>query len=82
MPQNLPKTLVKVRVVTRYSPIHGTDIGTYLQVAIPNAAGHRFGKPCMSWERPYKVYPDSIVTGEHDLARVLSWLDQKFMVTM
>jgi hypothetical protein len=67
---------VLVRVVTRFSPIHGDPRGSYLQVAIPNMAGFKpmSSIPIPSIEKPYKLYRDSLVTSEEDIVRVLRWV--------
>jgi hypothetical protein len=73
---------VIVRVINRVSPIHGDDRGTYLQVAIPNQAGHRpfSSAPAPSFEKPYKLYADSLVASEEDLVRILNWLSRRHQI--
>jgi hypothetical protein len=76
----VPKTPILVRVINRYSPIHGDDRGRYLQAAIRNEAGRAFGRVVMSWDRPYKVAPDALVVTAEDIARVLEELSKRFVV--
>ena len=69
------------RVKEKYRPISEDPIGDYLQVAIKNMAGNAFGKPCMSFEKPYKLEPDRLIVGPKDLPRALHLLSLKYILT-
>lgn len=40
-----------------------------------------FGKPCMSFEKPYKLEPDRLIAGSKDLSRALHALHPKYKLT-
>jgi hypothetical protein len=67
------------RLVERYKPISGESIGTYIQVAVPNMAGHTMnGTSCPCWQKPYKLEPDSLVVHEVDRHRIVARLQAKY----
>jgi hypothetical protein len=76
----MQKTKVLVRVINRKSPYQGLPRGTYLQAALPNDAGRAFGKVIMSYEKPYKMWPDSLVESQVDVHRAVAQIQRKFHV--
>lgn len=68
------------RVKERCRPISEEPIGNYLQVTTKNMAGNAFGKPCMSFEKPYKLVPDRLIVDGKDLARALHELHSRFIL--
>jgi hypothetical protein len=71
-----------VRVVEKSSPIMGEPRGTYLQVALPNYALKAFGKARPSFEKPFKLEPDVLVTSQEDVNRVWPTLCAKYQITV
>lgn len=71
------KDKVMVRVVEKFRPYSGDSVGYYLQVALPNEAGYRFGQPVPSFEKPWKLYKDSLVETQKDVDRILAWVERK-----
>jgi hypothetical protein len=69
------------RLKDRERPISGDSIGSYLQVATYNMAGNAFGKPCMSFEKPFKLEADRLVVTDRDLKRALHALNSKYTLT-
>lgn len=70
------------RLVDRHRPLSGDPIGTYLQIAIPNMAGHTMnGKPCPMYEKPFKLEKDSLIVTDKDRRRVLHYLNGKYILT-
>lgn len=69
------------RLKEKVRPISEESIGTYLQVATYNMAGNAFGKPCMSFERPYKLEPDRLIVTDKDLKKALHVLEGKYSLT-
>lgn len=69
------------RVKERVSPYAGAPLGDYLQVATYNMAGNAFGKPCMSFEKPFKLEADRLIVTERDLKRALHELNGKYTLT-
>lgn len=70
------------RVREKLRPISGESTGSYLQVATFNMAGCTpFGKPVMSFEKPYKLEDDTIVTGKQGLQIRLQQLSQRYVLT-
>jgi len=61
---------VVVRVVERFRPYSGESIGYYYQVAVRNKAGFAFGREVMVFGKPYRVYPDQLVTCNEDIQRI------------
>ncbi len=74
----MKKSVAIVRVVERYRPISGDSIGRYLQVAIPNEAGYSFGKPMMSFEKPYRLEPDRLIVTDADILKCLERLSKHY----
>ncbi len=68
------------RVKERVSPYAGAPIGDYLQIAVKNMAGNAFGKPCMSFEKPFKLEPDRLIVGPKDLSRALHMMHHKYVL--
>lgn len=69
------------RLVNRHRPLSGDPIGTYLQVAIPNMAGHTMsGKPCPMYEKPYKLEKDALIVHDKDRRRVLHYLSTRYIL--
>jgi hypothetical protein len=68
------------RVKERVSPYAGAPIGDYLQIATYNMAGNAFGKPCMSFEKPFKLEPDRLILTEKDLRRALHAVHSKYIL--
>ena len=69
------------RIKERFSPYAGRPVGSYLQIAIRNEAGNAFGKPCMSFEKPWKLEPDRLIESDRDLRRALHELNGKYTLT-
>ena len=68
----LPRTPAVYRQVERLSPVHKEERGTYLQIAVPNDAGRDFrGNPIPSFEKPYKLETDVLITKPKDRSRAL-----------
>lgn len=66
------------RIVEKLSPYGKVERGWYFQLAVKNSAGFAFGKPCMSFERPYKLEPDRVYVDPRDLKRILHDVGQRF----
>lgn len=71
-----------VRLVTKSSPLHGEDRGTYLQIALPNYAVKAFGKERPSFEKPFKLEQDVLVTTQDDINRVWPEWSRKYQITL
>lgn len=69
------------RVKDRERPISGESIGSYLQVATYNMAGNAFGKPCVSFDKPWKLEPDRLIVTDKDLRQGLHALSGKYFLT-
>jgi hypothetical protein len=68
----LPRTPAIWRIVDKVSPIHQEERGTYAQIAVPNDAGRDFrGRAMPSFEKPYKLYQDVLLTNPKDLRQAL-----------
>lgn len=75
----LPRTPAIFREVEKLSPIHREERGIYLQVAVPNDAGRDFrGRPIPSFDKPYKLETDVLITRGADRARALHMWGLKY----
>lgn len=66
------------RISEKVSPYGKEPRGEYLQVATRNMAGHFFGKPCMSFEKPWKLEADRLIVSDKDLRKALHDLRTKY----
>ena len=69
------------RIKEKCRPISEQPIGDYLQIAIKNMVGNSFGRSCMSFEKPFKLEADRLISGPKDLSRALHLLSLKYILT-
>ena len=70
------------RVKEKFKPCSNQSVGFYFQVATKNMAGlTAMRTSCMSFEKPYKLENDRVITSKEDVTRALAALKGRYILS-